>query len=134
MKYSFRDNLALILVLLLAIITYARLNYYTWWLIGSYKGALVTIGVIGLAILALYSVELIKFVNISITAQTLLWLISATVIIASLFSKTTRSEFIWSVALIFVSWAIELSGHIMESSKHNSSSSSKYMLISDHTS
>jgi len=111
MKLSWRDMVAGVLAALGAVVVFAKLQDYTWWLIGSYKGALAVIAVLGLAIFVTYAVELFSFATFAVTGELFLWFIAATVIIGSLFTATTQFEFISAASLIGLSWLAEFSGH-----------------------
>jgi len=44
MKYTWRDTLATLLTVFGAVIVFAKLESYSWWLLGTWKGALGVIG------------------------------------------------------------------------------------------
>ena len=121
MQYTWRDALATLLTLIGAVVVFARLKSYSWWLIGSWKGALGVMAVIGLGIFALYLIDLVKFVNLATTVELVVWVFAATLIIACLATRTTKVEFIWSAALLGLSWLAPFVSHLLVSTHHHSS-------------
>ena len=121
MQYTWRDLLATLLTLLGAVVVFARLESYSWWLIGSWKGALGVIATIGLGILALYFIDLVEFASVAVAGEVALWIATATVIIASLATKTTKAEFIWSAGLVGVSWLAPFVLHLVGSTSNQGS-------------
>ena len=121
MQYTWRDLFATLLALLGAVVVFAKLESYTWWLIGSWKGALGVVTVIGLGILALYFIDLVEFATVAVAAEVALWITAATVIIASLTTKTTKAEFIWSAALVGMSWLTPFVLHFLGSASNRGS-------------
>jgi hypothetical protein len=90
---------------------FAKLNSYSWWLIGSWTSALGVLAVLGLAILLANVVDLFRTSDESIFVESSLWLAAATVTVASLFATTTKAEFIWSGALIGLAWLAQTIRH-----------------------
>jgi nitrate reductase gamma subunit len=112
MKTSWRDLLSGALIVLGGLTVFAKLQSYSWWLIGSWKGALGVITVLGLGILLTNIVEIAKLADLTTVAETLLWLATATVAIAGLFATTTKAEFISTAALVGLSWVAQFGRHI----------------------
>ena len=111
MNFTWRDVLASALAVLGAVVVFAKLQSYTWWLIGSWKGALAVLGAIGLAILLTNVVELIRMEDIAVFAEATLWLIAAAVAIAGMLVTTTKTTFISAAIAIGVSWLAQLVHH-----------------------
>lgn len=115
MKYKIKETLSSILAILGILVVFGRLQSYSWWLIDSYKGALGTIAVLGLAVLLINARELFRFSDLSNFIETALWVIAGTVVIASLFSHTTRAEFIVGSLLVGLAGLAHMVDHFMES-------------------
>jgi hypothetical protein len=113
MKLSWRDTLACVLALFGAFVMFAKLNSYSLWLIGSYKGALGVLAVLGLGILLTNIWELINEIDLASFGKTALWILAASVIIPSLIVVTTQTEFIFSGILLGVCWLAQLTHHYM---------------------
>src|SRR5581483_893185 len=100
MKLTWRDIIAAVLAVTGGIVFYAKLHSYSWALIGSWKGALVVIAVIGLGILVTYLVDFFRNEAMISFGEMVLWAAAGTVVIASLLATTTEAMFIWSSGLI----------------------------------
>lgn len=122
MKLSWRDALSSVLAIFGGVVTFAKLQSYSWPLLGSWKGALGVIGIVGLAILLVYAVEIVESTSLGVLGMTLAWIAAATIIAAGIFSTTTKAEFVWSGILIGLSWLSELASHAWGSMHHGSSS------------
>lgn len=120
MKLSWRDMITTTLALFGAVVVFAKLQSYSWVLIGSWKGALGVIGVIGLAIFGIYLVDWFRNEDTGIVAETSLWIIAATVIVGSLFTTTTKAEFVWSAVLIGLSWLAQVGSHAWDTTHSHS--------------
>lgn len=112
MQFSWKDVVTSTLAVFGGIVVFAKLQDYSWWLIGSWKGALGVIAVTGLAILAVNLIELLRVEEFTTIGEMALWLTSATVIVASLLVTTTKAEFIASAILVGLSWVAQLTSHI----------------------
>jgi len=115
MKTIYRDSISAILVVIGAVVMFAKLSSFSWWLIGSWTGALGVLAVIGLAILLTNVVDLFNTSDESVLAESSLWLAAATVTVTSLFAVTTKAEFIWSGALIGLAWLAQTVRHAWHS-------------------
>lgn len=113
MQYTRRDTIATLLVAFIALVVFAKLHSYTWWLIGSWKGALSLVAVTGFGVLASYASDFIKSASVGVAGEFLLWVVTGTVIIGSFFSTTTKAEFIWSAVFIGASWLTPLVSHLV---------------------
>lgn len=114
MRNYVRDTLSSLVAVVGAVVVFARLESYKWWLIGSWKGALGVIAVLGLALLLINVMELFRFAILPNFVETFLWIAAATVVIASLFSTTTKLEFIWSAALVGVAGLAHMVDHFWQ--------------------
>jgi len=112
MKTSWRDLFSGALIVLGGLAVFARLQSYSWWLVGSWKGALGLVAVLGLGILLTNIVEIAKFADLTTFAESLLWLAAGTVTVAGLFATTTKLEFVSAAALIGLSWMAQFGRHI----------------------
>lgn len=115
MKLTWRDGLSSVLVILGIVVVIAKLQSYSWWLIGSWKGALGVVAVLGLGILLTNIEELVRVFNSSTLTQIILWFVAATVVVASLLSTTTQTEFYVAAFLIGVAWAAQIMDHVLAS-------------------
>jgi hypothetical protein len=115
MKLTWRDGLSSVLVILGIVVVIAKLQSYSWWLIGSWKGALGVVAVLGLGILLTNIEELVRVFNSSTLTQIILWFVAATVVVASLLSTTTQTEFYVAAFLIGVAWAAQIMDHALAS-------------------
>lgn len=118
MKFSWKDIVALALAVFGGVIAFAKLQAYSWPLLGSWKGALGIIAVTGLAILLTGIVDFVESTDLGILGVTLAWITTATVVVAALFVVTTKAEFVWSTALIGFSWLAQLLDHAWTSAHH----------------
>lgn len=112
MKTTYRTGISAILVIVGGIVMFAKLNSFSWWLIGSWAGALGVLGVLGLAVLLLNSANLFRTSDEFVLAEQSLWLAAATVTIASLLAVTTKAEFVWSGMLIGLAWLTQALWHV----------------------
>lgn len=119
MKLSWRDTLAAMLAVLGGVVVFAKLNSYSWWLIGSWKGALGVVAVIGLAILATYFIDWIRDESTGVIGEMILWLAAIAVTAGSLLAVTNRLEFVWSAVLIGLAWVSQLAFHAWDSSRRH---------------
>lgn len=115
MKLTWRDTLATLLAIAGSIVVFARLQSYSWWLIGSWKGALGVVSVIGLTILATYIVDWFKNETLGVMTEMILWLAAAAVVVSSLLAATTKAQFVWSSGLIGLAWLAQLGAHTWDS-------------------
>lgn len=111
MKTIYRDSIATLLAVVGGVVMFAKLNSYSWWLIGSWTGALSVLAVLGLAILLTNAVDLFRNSDESVLVEFSLWLAATTVTVASLFAATTKAEFIWSGGLIGAAWLAQTVRH-----------------------
>ena len=116
MKLSWKDTVAAILALIGLMVVYAKLQSYTWWLIGSWKGALGVLAVLGLGILLTGITELILLDTSASIGELLLWVITASVVVGGLFAYTTKTEFVYAASFIGLSWLAQLASHSRHSS------------------
>lgn len=111
MKLTWRDTVATIFAILGSVVVYAKLQSYSWWLLGSWGGALGVVAVIGLAIVVLYCVDWFLNATLGVFGEMVLWILAATVTIGSLFATTTEAEFVWSSVLVGLAWLAQLCAH-----------------------
>jgi len=116
MKTIYQDSISIALALLGAIVAFAKLNSYSWWLIGSWKGALAVMAVIGLAIMLLNVREIFRMNDGAAVAEFSAWTLAGLVTIASLLVETTKAEFIWSIILIGVAWGTQFAAQTWRTS------------------
>jgi len=121
MKLSWRDTLAGCFVTLGGLIVFAKLESYSWWLLGSWKGALGVVAVIGLAVASTYIIDWTQNDGLGVAGEMLLWITAATVAIGSLFATTNKAEFVWSSALIGLAWLSQLFSHTWDSTHNHTS-------------
>ncbi len=115
-KLSWRDVLASVLAIFGGIVVFAKLQSYSWWLIGSWKGAIGVISVIGVAIAATYLIDWFHNETMAPLGEMVLWLAAATVAIGSLFTgAATKAEFVSVGALTGIAWLAQLGAHMWDS-------------------
>ena len=115
MKTTFRDVIAAILAVVGGVVMFAKLQSYNWWLIGSWRGALGVLAVLGLGILLTNIVEVVRMEDGAAVGEFALWAVAAAVTVVSLVVATTQAEFIWSGIAIGVAWLAQLSRHLLSS-------------------
>ena len=120
MKLSWRDIVAGALAILGGVVVFAKLESYSWALIGSWKGALGVIAVIGLLIAALYAIDWVENEASGVFGEVFLWIVAATTVIGSLFATTNKTEFVWSSSLIALAWIAQLGAHTWDTTHHTS--------------
>lgn len=116
MKLTWRDTVAAVLAVTGAVVVFAKLQSYSWWLISSWKDALGVLAVLGVGILLTNIVELVKMADLAGIGELFLWLIAATVVISGLFSATTKAELIVGTVFIGLAWLAQLASHSLNSS------------------
>ena len=116
MKLSWRDVVASVLAVLGGVVVFAKLQSYSWTFLGSWKGALGVLAVIGLGILATYFVDWFRNEDTGIVWEALLWITTATITVAGLIVTTTKAEFVWAASFIGLSWLAQLGAHAWDSS------------------
>jgi hypothetical protein len=121
MKRMWTDALSTLFVVAGAVVVFAKLQSYDWWLIGSWKGALGVLAVLGLGILLTNITELVKLADTASFFETFAWLVVATVVIGSLSVTTTKLEFVTSGALIALGWVMQSTRHLWRVSHHHGS-------------
>jgi hypothetical protein len=99
MKLGWMDAVGTLLVATGATAVWAKLYDYTWWFIGSWKGAVATLGVIGLVMFANAVRELVDLDNWANFGESILWLGAAAIAVTGLFVASKA---------LFVSLAIVL--------------------------
>jgi len=120
MKTIWRDTISALLAVFGGVVMFARLQDYSWWLIGSWKGALGVLAVTGLAIAVTNAVELYKLEDGPALFELFAWLMAATVVIGSLFTTTTQTEFVWSGVFVGFAWLTQTTRDIWRSTHHRS--------------
>ncbi|MDL2341664.1 MAG: hypothetical protein QFB87_01120 [Patescibacteria group bacterium] len=118
MNKMLRDIMASALVIFGGVVVFAKLQSYSWWLIGSWKGALGVVAVTGLLIALTNITELVKDDSASLF-ESLIWMIAAAATVVSLVLVTTRAEFIASSVLVGLAWGTQLVRHLWETNHHS---------------
>jgi hypothetical protein len=114
MKLSWRDTVNTLLVILGALAVYGKLHSYSWWLIGSWKGAVATIGGLGLIMLLVSLTEVMdelgelrNWINFS---ESVLWLAAAVAVVIGLFAAS-KGMFYTAAIVLGVIWLGSLLRH-----------------------
>jgi hypothetical protein len=115
MKLSWRDIVAAALAIFGGVIVFAKLESYSWWLIGSWKGALGVIIGVGVVVAGTYFIDWFENPTLAPLGEMSLWLLAATVAIGSLLATTTKAEFLSVATLIGVAWLAQLGAHTWDS-------------------
>ncbi len=118
-KLSWRDVVASALAILGGLVVFAKLQSYSWWMLDSWSSALVTVGIIGLAIVALYCVDWIHNDSFGAMGEMMLWSVAAAATVLSLTVETTQAEFVLSATLIGLAWLTQFGAHIWDSTHHH---------------
>jgi membrane-bound ClpP family serine protease len=118
MNLSWRDYASAILAVLGGAVVFAKIQGYSWALIGSWKGAVATLGVIGLLMLLLNVAEMSDLRNWVNWSEALLWILAAAFIVTGLFVASEAMFYSAAIAL-GVAWLEALSRHIVNSATHH---------------
>ena len=110
MNLSWRDMLTTVLAIIGGVEVFARIQALNWPLIGSYKSALVVLGVIGLLMLALNITELFDADNWVNWGEAVLWIAAAIVIVIGMFAASQPLFYI-AAAILAVTWIAMLARH-----------------------
>lgn len=122
MKVLYRDIAAATAAVVGGVAMFAKLNSYSWWLIGSWKGAIGVLAVLGLAIMLTNIVEIFREADAPALGELFAWLFAGTVAVASLFATTsTKLEFIWTGVVIGVAWLLQTTRHAWRAGHHKPS-------------
>lgn len=121
MKLSWRDVVATIVAVFGAAVVFAKLQSYSWWLIGSWKGALGVISVLGLIVAAFYTIDWVRNETMAPLGEMLLWGAAAVMAVVGMFVTTTKAEFVWAASLMGVAWLAQLSAHAWDTTHHHTS-------------
>jgi len=121
MKLSWRDIAATLFAIGGALVVFAKLESYSWALIGSWKGALGVVAILGLATASLYAVDWFNNTTMGPLGEMFLWGVAALTIVISLLVTTSKAEFVWSAALLGIAWGTELGAHAWDTTHHHTS-------------
>jgi hypothetical protein len=114
MKLSWKDFANTLLVGAGFAAVWARLYDYTWWFVGSFKGAMATIGVLGLVMLLVNVSELYDTENWANFGESILWLGAAALVITGLF-VASKALFISAAIVMGVIYLTSLARHAWHS-------------------
>lgn len=115
MKRVYRDIISAILAIAGGVVMFAKLQSYNWWLIGSWRGALGVLAVLGLGILLTNITEVVRMDDGAAVGEFVLWAAAAIVVITSLAVTTTQAEFIWSGVAVGLAWLAQTGRHLWSS-------------------
>lgn len=118
MRIIWKDVFSSALAVLGGVVVFAKLESYSWWLIGSWKGAIGVLAVIGLGIAFTNIVDFVRMADLPTVGETALWLLAATVAFGSVLTDTTKGEFISVAVLVGLSWLAQLTRDVWVSA-HN---------------
>jgi hypothetical protein len=118
MKTLYRDIISAVLAIAGGVIVFAKLNSYDWWLLGSWRGALGVIAVLGLGALLTNIAEVVKMVDGAAATEFVAWSFAAVVTITNLVAATTKAGLIWSSALIGLAWLTQITRHVWRATHH----------------
>jgi hypothetical protein len=108
MKQVYKDTIASALAIAGAVVVFAKLESYSWWLIGSWNGALALLGAIGLGIMLTNITELVEAIGVGSFVETVFWLVAATVVIAGLLTTATHAVFVAAAVAIGAAWLAQM--------------------------
>jgi len=110
MNLSWRDTWTTVLAILGGAVVFAKAQDYSWWLIGSWKGAVGVLGVIGLLMLLLNVSELTDWRNWVNWTEAILWIAAAVLVVIGLFAAS-QAMFYSAATVLGVTWLAMLSRH-----------------------
>lgn len=102
-----RDIISLALVIFGGVVMFAKVQSYSWWLIGSWKGALGVLAGTGALLFLVNLQQLINFDTVVNFFEIVLWAGTITFLVTALLVDTTKVEFIWSGALLGATWLVQ---------------------------
>lgn len=117
MNITWRDLITTILAAAGMTEVWAKFYDYSWWLIGSWRGAAAVLGGLGLAVLAVRLSELADMDNWVNFIESLLWVSAAGVIVVAMF-VTSAGLFYTGAAVLGVIWLSSLVRHIWHTTHH----------------
>lgn len=110
MNLSWRDAWTTLLAIAGGGVVFAKTQEYSWWLIGSWKGALGVLAAIGFLMLAVNVSELTDWHNWVNWSEAVLWIAAATVMAIGLFTAA-QAMFYTAASLLGVTWLAVLIRH-----------------------
>lgn len=119
MRRAWKDVLSSVLAAAGGVVVFAKLESYHWWLIGSWKGAVGVLAVLGLTMALTNVGELRKFTDAPSVLETYLWLLSAIAVAGSLLSTTTKPEFVTCAIAVGVAWLAQTTRHAWRATHHH---------------
>ena len=114
MRLSWKDLAGTLLVGAGFAAVWARLYDYTWWFVGSYRGAMAAIGVLGLVMLAINVSELFDTENWANFGESVLWIGAAALVATGLF-VASKGLFLSAAIVMGVIWLTSLVRHMWHS-------------------
>ena len=110
MNLSWRDTFSTILAAAGGVEVFAKLRDYSWWLIGSWKGAVAVLGVLGLGMLLANMGELTDWRNWVNWSEVALWLGAAVLVVIGLFAAS-QAMFYSAAIVLGVTWLAVIVRH-----------------------
>jgi hypothetical protein len=105
MNTTWKDLASTAFIIAAGVVVFAKLQEYTWWLIGSWKGALAVLAALGVGMLVVNIQQLLEFETLANAGEIILWAATITMFIASLVvATTTKAEFLVSAGLLAIIW------------------------------
>lgn len=117
MSLGWRDILNTLLAAAGFTEVWAKMHSYTWWFIGSWKGAMATLGVLGLVLFIVNASELADLDNWFNFGESLLWVAAAAIVVTGLFTAS-QGLFVSAAIVMGVIYLGILVRHIYHSSHH----------------
>lgn len=114
MKLGWRDVISTLVVATGATAVWAKLYDYTWWFLGSWKGAIATLGVLGLVMFATAMTELADLENWFNFGEAILWLGATALVITGLF-VASKALFVSAAIVLGVVYVSSLARHTWHS-------------------
>jgi len=108
MNTTWRDFASTALVTAGGVIMFAKLQEYSWWLIGSWKGALGVLAAFGAGLLIINIQQLLQFETVANAIEIIVWAGAIAMVTTSMLVTTTKAEFIVSGALFGIIWLGQL--------------------------
>jgi membrane-bound ClpP family serine protease len=110
MNLSWRDTWITIFAIIGGIEVFAKLRGYSWWLIGSWKGAIAVLGVVGILMLLVSLSELNNWRNWFNRGEAVLWLAAAVLVVVGLFAAS-EAMFYTAAIVLGITWLALLTRH-----------------------
>lgn len=108
MNNTWKDITSSLVAVLAAVAVFAKLQGYSWLMLGSWRSALGALAVLGAALFLINIQQFLRGETVTYLFLSLMWVLSGTLVISFLFSDTTKAQFLTAAALLAATWLIQL--------------------------